>query len=66
MCFSIFKSATRAETGVSVCRLLDMHCDLPKIEVWTYFLLWISGVLYSLYHVYLSGICEYNCVAKTE
>jgi hypothetical protein len=41
-----------------------MYCDLPKAEVWSYFVLWIFGVLYSLYHVYVSGSCEYYCVAK--
>lgn len=62
--FSVLNSTVRAEIGFAVSGRLDMYCDLPKAEVWTYFLLWIFGVLYSLYHVYLSGICEYYCVAK--
>ncbi|KDR12454.1 protein-cysteine N-palmitoyltransferase Rasp isoform X2 [Zootermopsis nevadensis] len=33
-----------------------MYCNLPKVEVWAYFVLWIFGILYSMYNVYLSGI----------
>ncbi|XP_069686211.1 protein-cysteine N-palmitoyltransferase Rasp-like [Periplaneta americana] len=32
-----------------------MYCDLPKLEIWTYFVIWVSGVVYSLYNVYLAG-----------
>lgn len=29
--------------------------DLPKIEILSYLLLWMFGVVYSLYHLYLAG-----------
>ncbi|XP_023708120.1 protein-cysteine N-palmitoyltransferase Rasp isoform X3 [Cryptotermes secundus] len=54
--YCISFATVQSEISLAVCRKLSMYCDLPKVEVWLYFVLWISGVLYSMYNVYLSGI----------
>ncbi|XP_023708119.1 protein-cysteine N-palmitoyltransferase Rasp isoform X2 [Cryptotermes secundus] len=52
--YCISFATVQSEISLAVCRKLSMYCDLPKVEVWLYFVLWISGVLYSMYNVYLS------------
>jgi hypothetical protein len=53
-----FNSAARPRLNFVVERNLNVHCDLPKGEIWTYFVLWMSGVLYSVHNDYFSDISE--------